>query len=188
MLESMSQRIRKLDGELTRLKKENADLLHVYVNMDEMCRLVLEEARGLIKSENGSLMLLDEGTGTLIIKAAFGVEALSKVRLAAGEGIAGDVLRTGREELVNDVTTDKRFISGGAEISSLLCVPLRSKGSNFGVINLSNASRKAFSLDDLRLLHSLAVAASMAIQNAKILSQLRTATDEILRHATLLHI
>jgi CRP-like cAMP-binding protein len=188
ILESMSRRIRTLDRELTKLKKDHADVLHICIDVDETCNLVLNEAKNIISSDNGSVMLLDDATKTLTIKAAFGVESEQKMRLPEGEGIAGDVVRTGRAELVNNVTMDSRFIPGSVKIRSMLCVPLKCNDNTFGVINMSNGSEKIFTVDDLKLLHSLAIYASITLQNAKNFAHLKNATDEILRHATMLDV
>jgi GAF domain-containing protein len=131
-------------------------------------------------------MLVGEKEPSLFIKAAFGTEYNPKVRFGAGEGIAGDVLRTGKAELINDAPEDPRFKSGAALIRSLLCVPLKWESHILGVINMSRISEKLFTLDDLKLLHSVAVHASIAIENAKNYSRIKIITDEVLRHATLL--
>jgi CRP-like cAMP-binding protein len=187
MLESMSQRIRKLDGELAKLKKEHTEMSRICVDVDETSTLILKEAKHVIPADNGSLMLLDNEGKSLVIAAAFGEEADPKVILSVGEGIAGDVLRTGKAELVNNVSLDSRFIPGGSRITSMLCAPLRCRNYNFGVINMSNHSEKPFTLDDLKMLDALALYASIAIQNAKNFSHLSDAASEVLRHATMLH-
>jgi GAF domain-containing protein len=184
----MSQRIRRLDEELTQLKKNKLDILHICIDIDEICEFILEEARNSIDAENGSLMLLDDEEKSLSIKAAFGIEWNPKIKFILGEGIAGDVLRTGRAELVNNVSTDSRYVSGRAQIKSMICVPLRWKKRSFGVINMSNTSEKLFTLGDLRVLHSIAVYASIAIENAKICSNLRSVTDEVLMHVSMLDV
>ncbi len=186
ILDSMSRRIRKLNDEFTKLKKNKLDILHLYTNVDETCKLVLEEAQNIITADNGSIMLLEDKEKSLFIKAAFGTKSDAKVKFTFGEGIAGDVLRTGKAELINNALMDSRFISGKVHINSMLCVPLRDKSHNFGVINLSNTSEKLFTLEDLKVLHSLAIYVAIAIQNAKNFAGLNTATDEILRHATML--
>lgn len=186
ILESMSKRIRALDEELTKFKEKNAEVGRLTIDVEETCRLVLEEAKNIIKAENGSIMLLENDGKSLAIKTAFGPESDPKLKLTVGEGIAGDVMRTGRAELVNNVSMDSRFVRGGANIRSLLCVPLRMKDGSFGVINMSNCSEVLFTIDDLKLLHSLAIYASVAIQSAMNFSSLKSATDEMLRHATML--
>ncbi|HWR57530.1 MAG TPA: cyclic nucleotide-binding domain-containing protein [Thermodesulfovibrionales bacterium] len=187
LLESMSQRIRKLDEDITKLKRNNTDVHHYSIDIDETCKFILDEARNVIKPDNGSVMLLDEDGGFLDIKAAFGSEAPNKMKFRAGEGIAGDVLKSGRAELINNVSMDGRFVCGPAGITSMLCVPLRYRDTSFGVINMSIASERLFTLDDLKLLHSLAIYASIAIQSAKNFANLKTVTDEVLRHATMLN-
>lgn len=156
------------------------------LDMDATCRLILDEASHLVQADCGSVMLLDEKDKSLHIKVAFGKEADDKLKLGIGEGIAGDVMKSGKAELINNVRHDSRFVSGRLEISSMLCVPLRSRERTFGVINMSNSSDRLFTLDDLKLLRSLASYASLAIQNAWNLCSLKDATGEVLKHATLL--
>jgi len=187
MLESMSQRIRKLNSELSGLREANTALLHLHVDVDETCNLLLKEAKNIIAADNGSVMLLDDEGKYLTIRAAFGFEAEPKMRLAEGSGVAGDVLRSGREELINNVSMDSRFVPGSVSIHSLLCAPLKERNLTFGVINMSNSSDSLFTLESLKLLHSLAVYGSLAIQHAKNFALLMNRTDEVLRHATMLH-
>jgi GAF domain-containing protein len=103
-----------------------------------------------------------------------------------GEGIAGDVLKTGKAELINNVSMDPRYKKGIAHITSVLCVPLKGKNTHFGVINFSRSSETIFTLEDLKLLRSIAIYASIAITNAMNFSMLKNVTDEVLRHATIL--
>ncbi len=188
IVETMSKRIRKIDDELTKVKRNKLDILHICIDIDEICEFVMEEARNIIHAENGSLMLLDDEEKSLSIKAAFGTEWDPKIRFVLGEGIAGDVLKTGRAELVNNVSLDLRFISGEAQIKSLLCVPLRWKGNIFGVINMSNSSEKLFTMDELKILHSIAMYASISIENAKTCSNLKNITNEVLMHVSILDV
>ena len=72
------------------------------------------------------------------------------------------------------------------KIKNLLCAPLRIRKNIIGVINLSKSSDKLFELNDLKLLHSMAINASIAIENGRSFSKLKDATNEFLRHATML--
>lgn len=187
ILETMSGRIRRLDEVLTNLVDAKTGLSRkLHFNTEDTCRLILEEARESVRAENGSIMLYDDSGANLMIQAAFGDEAEAKVLIAPGEGIAGDVLRTGRAELVNSVAKDPRYKSGGLSIRSLLCVPLKCSGQTIGVMNMSNASERAFTLEQLKFLHALSIYASMAIQNARNFSNLRSAADRVLAHVSML--
>jgi transcriptional regulator with GAF, ATPase, and Fis domain len=184
VLETMSQRIRILDEELSRLKKTKEHLLQSCCDVEETCEMILQEAKKTISAENGSVMLCDNDNA-LSIKAAFGSKSTQLISLKVGEGIAGDVLMTGRSEMLNNVSTDGRYKKGSTKIISMLCAPLKCDNTVFGVINMSNTSERLFVLEDLRMLNSLAVYASIAVKNALNYAQLRVAADEVLKHAIL---
>ncbi|MEJ2695815.1 MAG: cyclic nucleotide-binding domain-containing protein [Candidatus Sulfobium sp.] len=186
ILETMSQRIRGLDDEIGKLKKQRSDVVAVCANIEQMGHRILEGARNIIDADSGSLMLLDEKEEYLSVKAAFGPESDTKIRLKIGEGIAGKVLKTGLAELVNNASDDPRFLPGAKKVTSMLCVPIGCEGRNFGVINMSTAAQKSFSANDLKLLCTLAVYASMAIESELNFFNLKNATDDLLRHATML--
>lgn len=185
-LESMSRRIRRLDEEFAKLRKSKLDILQIFVNVDETCNFILEEAKNFIKADNGSIMIYSDEEKALLIKAAFGTEWNPKTKLNAGEGIAGDVLKTGRAELINNVSMDPRYKKGSADINSVLCVPIKGKNRHFGVINMSRISENLFTIEDLKLLRFIALYASIAIENAMNFTSLRNFTDEVLKHATML--
>jgi len=182
VLETMSQRIRILDEELSRLKKTKEHLLQSCCDVEETCKMILQEAKNTISAENGSVMLCDDDN-TLSIKAAFGSKSTQFMKLKVGEGIAGDVLSTGRSEMLNNVSADGRYKKGSTKIISMLCAPLKCDNTAFGVINLSNTSERLFILEDLRMLNSLVVYASLAVKNALNYAQLRVAADDVLKHA-----
>ncbi len=186
IMESTSQRIRSLNDEFTRLKKSKMDVLHACMDVDETCKLILEEARNIVTTDNGSIMLYDAAAKSLTIKSAFGDNTPSKMEFTVGEGVAGDVLKTGKAELVNNVSLDSRYVKGGADIHSMLCAPLKGKGQIFGVINLSNSSEKMFTIENLKILHSLSIYSSIAIMNARSFGELSSATEDVLMHATML--
>lgn len=180
IIETMSHRIRKLNKDFSEFRKGK-----MFTDLKDTSQMILEEARNVIKADNGSIMLLDENN-VLSITAAFGAEGSTKVKFNMGEGIAGDVLTTGKSELVNNVSVDSRFKSGEVNIVSLLCIPLSHGQTVFGVINLSNSSDTLFSLSDLKLLHSLASYAAMVLQSVRNFIHYRETAEEIFRHVALI--
>jgi transcriptional regulator with GAF, ATPase, and Fis domain len=185
IIETMCQRIRQLDDKLSALAKPQG-LFATCFNLESTCTSILAEAKKFIQAENGSIMLLD-GDGALEITAAFGKEAKKKAELRTGLGIAGDVVKNCRAEMINNVVLDSRYIGDAASIRSLLCIPLKSGDRVLGVLNLSNHSDQLFTVDDLRTLNSLAGYASVAVEGALRYVELRAATEEVVRHATLLN-
>jgi CRP-like cAMP-binding protein len=184
ILETMSQRIRRLDDEVEKLRKSNSQLAPAGANIGETCNMLLEEARSVIAADSGSVMVLLNDEQYLSVKASFGPQA--EMRLKAGEGIEGEVLKTGKAELVNNVPTDPRFLPARSKITSMLCVPIRCEGRNFGVITMSNTSERRFTPNDLKFLKTLAIYASIAIQNEENFSHLKNATDDLLRNFALM--
>ena len=100
---------------------------------------ILSDHRGI---ERACLLTLDDATGKLVPRAAFGLSAeeMSKGRYFPGEGITGSVVATGRTRIVPDTSREPDFLnrvgrpaeSFGAV--SFLCVPLRIEGQVTGVI------------------------------------------------------
>ncbi|TNF46717.1 cyclic nucleotide-binding domain-containing protein [bacterium] len=183
ILQSMSERTRKINNEFTRLKKKKFDLIYACMDVDQTCNVILEEAREVISAENGSIMILDKTADHLEIKAAFGEESMEKVLLKLGDGIAGRVMETGISELVNEAQSAPGFKSGELKIGSLICVPLNAQGFNFGVITLSSSMENAFNEEHLQILGIISFYASIAIQNAFSCSELHGATEEVLNLA-----
>jgi CRP-like cAMP-binding protein len=186
MLESMSHRIRKLDEEFAKLKKSRLDTFRIFADVDELCKFILEEIRNFITADNGAVMLYDDKEKRLLMKASFGSDREAAVNLRISEVIAGYVMQSGEAELINDCSLDARFKSGMEQIRSLLCVPLKWKETGYGVIYMSKSSDAMFTHEDLKVLRSVGIYASIAIENAINAVRLRSATDALLKHATLL--
>jgi CRP-like cAMP-binding protein len=186
VLESVSRRIRSLNNDLMDLKKAREELLGTFLDLKETCRIILNEIRQSVKAANGSIMLMDDDTGALRIIAAFGEESDRKTELRAGKGIAGDVLKTGKIEIINNVSSDDRYEPGQMKLRTLMCAPLKSGERIFGVINLSHGGDDFFNLDDMKLLRVLSVYASISIENAKLFVTSQHLCDSVIKNATLL--
>lgn len=167
LLEVMSDRLRQKDQEFASFRKRRLEILRSGMDLEETCRIILEEASDSVEADNGSVMILSDDKKTLRIVAAYGTEIPDKVKLDIGEGIAGDVLVSGQAELVNNVTDDPRFKPGELSLCSVICVPLTSDNEKLGIINLSRVDRdKLFNPLDLRFIKTLSIYAGLAVQNA----------------------
>ncbi len=128
------------------------------------------------RADRVSLMLLDEFTQQLIIKAAIGLpgDLIGKAEEISDNSVAWSVVETGRAILLNGEARQLKF-SGNPEIVSSLCVPLLLKKKVIGVINCSKiTSRTPFTEGDLELLYILAGQAAIAIENAKLFDSIRS--------------
>jgi class 3 adenylate cyclase len=136
------------------------------LDLKEVAKLVIDEARRLRAGDNGSLMLLNKETGKFEVIAAFGQQSNTKAPIEIGQGIAGNVVLTGRGEIINDVGSDPRFVKGHNKVNSMICVPLKIHERAIGVINISSEEPFNYTAADLKLFMSLASQAASAIENA----------------------
>jgi sigma-B regulation protein RsbU (phosphoserine phosphatase) len=128
---------------------------------------VIGETKRLIETTSGSIMLLNEEKKALEIISAFGTttEQNSQVYINLDEGIAGSVFKTGKGELINNVSSDPRFVAGQNPVSSLMCAPLKTRDRVMGVLTISNQEPIDYKAEDLQLLTILASQAAHAIEN-----------------------
>lgn len=153
----------------------------------------------LMRVEAGSLYLVDEETGELVLQISLKgkIEKKGGLRLKPGQGIAGWVARHNRPALVADAQGDERFYSQvdrktGFVTRSVLTVPLTVKGQVLGVIQVINplGSKEQFDRADQELLEALAASVAVAVENARLYARMReTITLETLRQTvtTLAH-
>jgi GAF domain-containing protein/HAMP domain-containing protein len=97
-----------------------------------------------------------------------------------GEGITGWVAASGEPLLVPDVTRDARYLplSSQVQTRSELCVPLKTKETVIGVLNVESGELDAFDQNDLAMLQSLANQAAVAIQNARLFASERRRAEQ----------
>jgi signal transduction histidine kinase len=99
-----------------------------------------------------------------------------------GEGITGEVARTGEPVAVADTRTDPRvarYITDPEHIRSLLHVPIIVNGEVFGVFGINYCQPHQFSGDEQRLLSALAQRAALAIENAHLYARSEQRSREI---------
>lgn len=151
---------------------EISDKIGTRLDLEEIGKLVINEAQKVIQADSISIMLLDDTRENLEIIAATGREYDPKTPLTVGEGIAGNVVLTGVPEIVNDVSTDPRYFQGSNETCSLLCTPLAIHGQVIGVLNVSSKNSINYTAGHIKLLKVLASEAAITIQNAKLYEQM----------------
>jgi signal transduction histidine kinase len=130
----------------------------------------------VMQAEAGSIMILEESSGELQVRAARGARAAEvfgrSVKL--GEGIAGWVALYGQPLLLVDGVPDTRFhtICKRDDVRDALCVPLQAEGTVEGVLSLNNRQGPGpFNEEDLRLLTALGNHVTLAIRNASLYEQ-----------------
>jgi putative nucleotidyltransferase with HDIG domain len=148
---------------------------------------VLEEVFLIFRPERGAILALNEDTGKFDVicsKAEAGSESLNNLLIS--RSILNRVLDESVGILIDDATTDDRFSLSKSisidRIRSALCVPLIQKNEVVGIIYVDAPTQaKAFTEQDLDLLTTIAGPASVQIQNALYLGQLRRSYKDTIR-------
>lgn len=92
-------------------------------------------------------------------------------------GVNGRVARSGRAAMVNDTRLDSDYLSRNprTDPGSELSLPIPVAGSTWGVINLEQRERNAFSDEDLLLAHIVATQVGSAIYRCQLVGELEGA-------------
>jgi signal transduction histidine kinase len=129
----------------------------------------------------------DEDGPWLVCEAVYHREKtpdLLKLRLRGGEGVAGWVVEHQKSTIVMAPERDRRFMANidaqsGFSTNSLLAVPLRTPQKIVGVLEAVNKRQGVFDANDLVFAETLAAWAAIAIENARLVSELRQRTDDL---------
>ena len=176
----------RLDDKFLLLLDANR-ILTSTLDINKLLTVIMELAQKVVNAEGCSLLLIDENTGELYFDVAIGEKAdeMKRVRLAPGEGIAGWCAARNRSLIVEDVTKDIRWTGrtddkSGFRTKSIICTPLRYKGTVLGVIEGINAlGREFFTDDDLPLFEAFANQAAVALENARLFMKLIQEKEKI---------
>jgi len=144
----------------------------VMLDLDEVLATVVESAVQLTRAEEGSLLLLDDVSGELYMRASknFDDEFVRTFRVQVQDSLAGQVVETGKVVLL-DARSPKK-IKTAYLVHSLIYVPLQVRGRTIGVLGVDN--RKAgLELDehDVTVMMAMADYAAIAIENAQLLNR-----------------
>jgi diguanylate cyclase (GGDEF)-like protein len=143
-------------------------------DLDEVLNQVLAIARDYFHLQNGSIMLLDEASQKLVVRAHFGENIMPKdISVLLGKGITGTAAIARRPIYSPDVTTDSRYISHIASTRSELAIPLIVRDQVVGVLDCQSDLPNFFDNETVDLLTLFATQASIGLQNARLYSMLQ---------------
>lgn len=156
------------------------------LDLDGVLSSVVDAAVSLTHAEEGSLLLIDDRTGELYMRAArnFKEEFVRTFRLPVQDTLAGTAIRTCQPVLVDEQTPQK--IKTSYLVHSLVYVPLIVKDRSIGVLGVDNRRiNTPFKERDVKLLATLAEYAVLAIENARLYShaiQERQKLETVITH------
>jgi CheY-like chemotaxis protein len=172
----LTEKIRELT-----LLNDVGKLLTSTLDFNEVLQILMNHIQKIMRVEAVSLLLVEKKTKDLIFEVALGnvSQELQHRKISAGRGIVGWVAKTGKPVLIPDVSSDSRFDktfdeSTGFVTKSMICVPLKIRDEVIGVIQvLNHEDGMPFNEDNMYLLSSIAMYASIAIDHANLYQELR---------------
>jgi GAF domain-containing protein len=183
-LEGANRQVRRRAGQLEAL----AQVAHTISSVRDLRELLPRIATTI--SENFGfyhvgVFLLDEAHEYAVLSATNsegGKKMLErKHRLRIGqEGIVGNVTSTGEPRIAMDVGTDAVFFDNPElpDTHSEMALPLKSGKHMMGALDVQSTQRGAFSHEDIQMLGLLADQVSLAIENARLFDETRSALAE----------
>jgi signal transduction histidine kinase/DNA-binding response OmpR family regulator len=183
-LEELQQNNRRL-----LLLNRVAQLLTSTLDLEQVIQQLVRTISELLDTEGSSVWLWDELHGNSLICVGIyshgqNITPDSILRLKPGQGIAGWVAHHGKSVHTGNVRTDARFTrdvddSTGFETQSLLAVPLQAQNKTIGVLELVNKRYGPFDESDSVIAETLAASAAIAIENARLMKDIRQHRDEL---------
>jgi GAF domain-containing protein len=143
------------------------------LDLEEVLKRIVETAVFFSEADEGSLLLLDEETGELYMRAAkgFGDYYVSTYRQPIDDdSVAAQVMKTGRPVLItpDEKKPDQTKVETDLFPRSVLNLPIKRGDVTKGILAVySTDSRRTFTHRHLLLLSPLAQYAGVAIENAR---------------------
>lgn len=159
--------------------------LALILDLPRLLRTALDRIMDVIPAEQASILLVDPQTS----------EVVPRVARSRGGEVDRDELRISRHMvtraveqrlavLTSDATTDARFQEADSvqdlRIRSAICAPMIARGASVGVVYLDTSSRThVFTEQDVHLVAGIAAQLAIAIENARLYGDLRTAYEDL---------
>jgi signal transduction histidine kinase len=183
------ERVREMGRRISHLERviKLSQVLNSTLELAPLLDIIVQVATELTGTTDASIMLIDRETGELRFKAAFGHKSaeIRPFSVPLKGSIAGTVATEDKPLLVRDAQSDPRWYhqvdeGSGFVTRSIMAVPMRVRGEVIGVLNAVNKrGDEQMTWEDVQLLTTLASQAAIAVENARLLSELQAAYDEL---------
>ena len=157
------------------------------LELDHVIEAALEHSLEVTELDMGSVSLLDEGTGELLLVAERNIaEPLGRAatQILIPDGVVGQVLAGGRPRIIPHVTLQPQLRSGEAPEASdhrtaaVVAAPLEWEGRAIGVLSFGALDGRTPDEDDLALVTALARPIAAAVANARLYGALRQLEEQ----------
>ena len=180
------ERQRSREAELSALNETARDLSEIR-DLDTTLAAIVRRARTLLHADMTYLSLNDVADGASYMKVTDGAltPEFGRLRLPLGTGLMGLVAQAGEPYFTEDYQADTRFVHrdfidaavAHEQIRAILGVPLTVGGHVIGALLAVHRRVRPFPHEEVALLTSFAAHAAVALENAQLLDEARTAVE-----------
>ncbi len=146
----------------------------------DMPPVILDILLDLLQADGAALAMRDVETGGTLIELGWGEwETWTGLRLAAGQGVTGHVIATGRPYTHADVSADSLVVVPELHqgLTAVACVPLITQEMTIGALMIGR--KTAVTDDKLRIFNALSDMTANAIQRAALHAETRHHAAEL---------
>ncbi|MGA3294017.1 MAG: SpoIIE family protein phosphatase [Candidatus Acidiferrales bacterium] len=156
--------------------------INASLNLDEVLANAATQVKRLIDYEIFAVLLPEQNTGDLYIRFAIGhrPEVVEHWRIPVGDGIIGEVARTGQVIRVGDVLKDPRYLAAAEAVRSEMAVPLIVRGRVIGVMDIESRQPDYFTPAQQTILTLIASRIGTAVENARLFENAQKQAETLL--------
>jgi PAS domain S-box-containing protein len=172
-------------------------------SITEISWLISNSIANYLETNDCVLYLVNKKTRTLEQIAVFDNKLsgdkgiINKMTLPIGKGIVGYVAKTGKSEIIDDTSKDKRYILDDAVRLSEITIPIISDGQVIGIIDAEHEDKNYFKEEHINTLESIANLVVLQfksalnlrkrkiveIKNSELLKKIKKSNEELEEYA-----
>ena len=181
-LESINQRLERSEEIQQLLKELSQDITRL--DIDSLLKNLTEKVRDLFKVDISDVRLIENGSRSIIGVSGIDVERLRIGSTGSGRGGSRWIVENRRPLVISDITKGRDLPMGETThrigIRGYLGVPLFSRrGEVIAILRVLTYRPRNFTEEEVGLLQQMANGAAIALENARLLEQIKTQAVEL---------
>ena len=172
-------------------------------DINEIAWEIVNNIAEYLDSDDCVIYLVDHQKETLEQIAAYGDKLsdkktiINRLMLPIGTGIVGNVVKSGKSELIKDTSKDDRYIIDDKRRFSEITIPILSNGKVIGVIDSEHKDKNYYTKEHIKTLESISSLVAIKLRtalsirerekaekrNINLLEELEKSNDELQEYA-----